>query len=268
MERLALDLPPTLETNTRRGRHLIFRARLPFQAPARLGDGLDVKGNCRGRPTGYLIAPASTVGGHVYEWRNDLPIAPAPPELIVILRSATRRATPNFRYGQPIARGERNSMLTQLAGALRRNGFAGIEEIEAALKAANVERCRPPLPDQEIATIASSAAKWDAPPLWITDPITFTEDERLAPIDRHVLWILSSYAKVDSWARPGIRTIARRAGCTPKTVHAAIDRLEAAGRIEVRRSRKGNRYLIRPFEATALTTGTSVVASTTARQDG
>ena len=79
LERLKLDLPATLENGTRRGRHLIFRARLPFRPPATLGPGLDVKGNFQGKPTGYLLAPTSIVAGHVYRWRNDCEIALRPP---------------------------------------------------------------------------------------------------------------------------------------------------------------------------------------------
>ena len=227
-----------------------------------------MKGNFQGKPTGYLLAPTSIVAGHVYRWRNDCEIALAPPDLIELLRK--RRLTdPDLGLGRPIYKGERNTMLTQQAGRLVRDGFTSPAEIEGALQAMNLERCRPRLSNQEVAKIASSAAKWKQPPLWITDPRAFTEDARLSGTDRHVLWILSTYAKVDSWAWPGYRTLARQTGYSLPTVGAAIDRLESLGRIEVRRSRRGNRYKLLDWSPKGLvlqTRGTSVQVAFTPRQ--
>jgi hypothetical protein len=57
--------------------------------------------------------------------------------------------------------GERNDGLTRYGGALRRKGWT-YEQIEIALEAANVRRCRPPLDQWEIRKIAASVAKYPA----------------------------------------------------------------------------------------------------------
>jgi hypothetical protein len=245
LEGLGLDLPPTLESSTRNGRHLIFKATLPFRPRARLGKGLDVKGNYRGKPTGYLIAPTSIVKGHEYGWLNDLDPAPAPDALIE--RLAARKEPSTWRVGSPIYRGARNSTLTRIAGALRRDGFNTPTALTAALTAANMERCRPPLPHEEVAKIAKSASRWEQSPLWISEPLEFARDKRLHAPARAVLIALCSHAKIDNRARPGIRRLSELTGLAPDTITRATHELEEARRIRVSRSRKGNRYLILPY---------------------
>jgi hypothetical protein len=62
---------------------------------------------------------------------------------------------------------ERNSTLTSLAGTMRRRGMTP-EAIKAALLTENALRCRPPLPEAEVANIARSIGRYrpqkDAPP--------------------------------------------------------------------------------------------------------
>jgi hypothetical protein len=59
-------LPETLESITRRGRHLIFQCDGPVgSSVAKLGAKLDVRGG-----NGYIVAPGSTVDGHVYHWKD------------------------------------------------------------------------------------------------------------------------------------------------------------------------------------------------------
>lgn len=62
-----------------------------------------------------------------------------------------------------IAEGERNHTLTSLAGSLRHRGLDA-STIEAALLAVNQEKCRPPLPDDEIRRIAQSVGRYDPAP--------------------------------------------------------------------------------------------------------
>ncbi|MBM4032826.1 MAG: hypothetical protein FJ291_13700 [Planctomycetes bacterium] len=57
--------------------------------------------------------------------------------------------------GATIPEGERNAALTREAGRLRRLGYDA-PIIRAALLAFNRERCRPPLPDREVESIARS----------------------------------------------------------------------------------------------------------------
>jgi hypothetical protein len=61
---------------------------------------------------------------------------------------------------EPIAEGGRNAALTSLAGTMRRRGM-GVAEIEAALLVTNATRCKPPLPDRDIHTIATSVGRYD-----------------------------------------------------------------------------------------------------------
>ncbi len=58
-----------------------------------------------------------------------------------------------------IAAGDRNKELTSLAGSMRRRGVSQAA-IEAALLTENAERCKPPLPDDEVQGIAHSVARY------------------------------------------------------------------------------------------------------------
>ena len=59
----------------------------------------------------------------------------------------------------PIKVGARNKALTSLAGAMRRQG-ATEEAIVVALLRQNQELCKPPLPDKEVKSIATSISKY------------------------------------------------------------------------------------------------------------
>jgi hypothetical protein len=60
---------------------------------------------------------------------------------------------------EAIPEGARNATLTSLAGTMRRRTFSA-EAIRAALQQTNLERCHPPLPDDEIAAIAASVGRY------------------------------------------------------------------------------------------------------------
>jgi len=62
--------------------------------------------------------------------------------------------------GGVIPQGERNETLASLAGSMRRRGMSE-SAILAALKDTNKERCQPPLPDAEVATIARSISRYE-----------------------------------------------------------------------------------------------------------
>lgn len=55
--------------------------------------------------------------------------------------------------------GQRNNVLTSLAGTMRRRGMEE-PEILAALRATNKRRCQPPLPDGEVESIAASVSRY------------------------------------------------------------------------------------------------------------
>ncbi|MCC7350039.1 MAG: DUF3987 domain-containing protein [Phycisphaerales bacterium] len=60
-----------------------------------------------------------------------------------------------------ITEGHRNATLTSLAGAMRRKGM-GEAEIYAALAAVNLNRCKPPLDDGEVRSIARNVCRYPA----------------------------------------------------------------------------------------------------------
>lgn len=88
------------------------------------------------------------------------PVPEAPRRLFV--EAASSRSTPVEVLAEPITEGGRNATLTSVAGSLRRRG-AGEGTIRAALRAVNQERCSPPLPEEEVARIAASVARYPAP---------------------------------------------------------------------------------------------------------
>lgn len=88
-----------------------------------------------------------------------LPWSSLPDRIRVALNGARPllQTEPEIGY---MVEGHRNSMLTSLAGAMRRRG-SGQAAIEAALRAENDTRCQPPLPDKEILVIIKSILKYD-----------------------------------------------------------------------------------------------------------
>jgi Bifunctional DNA primase/polymerase, N-terminal/Primase C terminal 1 (PriCT-1) len=146
------------------GVHLYFRhpgQRVPNSA-GKLGPGLDVRGD-----GGFVVAPPSLHRtGRRYAWDTDwhpdrIPFAEAPAwllDMIITPNVATTAAIPSVE-GELIPEGQRNTVLASLAGTMRRRGFTE-GAILAALLAENEARCRPPLPEAEVATIARSIARY------------------------------------------------------------------------------------------------------------
>lgn len=156
------ELPATVEVLTARGRHLYFTSDEPIRNSAgKLGPGLDVRGD-----GGYIVAPPSVhESGHRYEWSVDghpdeVALAELPPWLLARLRDEQRNgSTPPVVAGS-IPAGKRNDELARLAGAMRRKGM-GSEELAAALRVTNAQRCHPPLEEKEVAAIAESVARYE-----------------------------------------------------------------------------------------------------------
>ena len=76
------------------------------------------------------------------------------------IRPRSRRKADTGAGTGAIAEGERNAGLTSLGGTLRRKG-AGRDELLAALNAANIARCVPPLHDDEVVAIVDSLLRYD-----------------------------------------------------------------------------------------------------------
>lgn len=136
---------------------------------SKLALGVDVRGD-----GGYVIAPPSLHrSGNRYTWASldgldgdGNEFAPAPDWLLERLcdrpptyQSPRVQRTPFATHEGPIPEGERNGTLASKAGTLRRSGFSE-GEILAALMQMNVGRCRPPLPESEVARIAKSIGRY------------------------------------------------------------------------------------------------------------
>lgn len=163
------DLPSTwLVTTGSGGNHLWYKTTQPIRNTARLAgyDGLDIRGI-----GGYCVAPPSLhANGLRYEtspvWPG--PIVQAPDKLIKlclkpVLHQQGVKDTIGHDDHTPYLEGQRNDALTRDAGAMRRRGLSG-EAIYAALQVTNEERCQPPLPDEDIKTIARSISRYNPEP--------------------------------------------------------------------------------------------------------
>lgn len=168
------------------GRHLFFRVGVEvrnYQAGERLGLGIDVRGT-----NGFIIAPPSRHrSGNPYRWLDglspdDVEIAEAPSWLVALMtepETPTRKwspgacspVRPHRRDGavpkgpaprqipEVIGEGSRNQTLFSLAGTLGNKGLFR-EEIFEMIRVVNETRCSPPLDENELMTIATSAARY------------------------------------------------------------------------------------------------------------
>jgi bifunctional DNA primase/polymerase-like protein/AAA domain-containing protein/primase-like protein len=169
-------MPPTLVAKTPSGgRHLYYRAPpWPVKTSVdRLGKGIDVRGD-----GGYVVLPP-TEG---YTWVNQDPVAEAPPWLLDLVRADARPEVAQSGTTR-IPEGGRNAAMSSLAGAMRRQG-ADAPTILAALRAHNAS-CEPPLPPEELETIAKSIARYAPRETRETSTPGFAPlslDELLAPV--------------------------------------------------------------------------------------
>jgi hypothetical protein len=126
---------------------------------------------------GYVVIPPSVIDGNPYEVINDVPIAPLPDWLLAIWpRVGERRErTGDGRYctgdvphctaegsnllTTPLPEKRRNVGLTSVAGYLW-NHCPNVQELGAQLLEANERLCQPPLPDDEVLTIAGSVSRY------------------------------------------------------------------------------------------------------------
>lgn len=112
-----------------------------------------------------VVGPGSIhPNGGKYQIYNDVEIAPITFDEISDVLSDYLIDEKNLRAAKPvdqiIPRGQRNEMLTSLAGSLRRRG-ASFESILAALLSENTIKCSPPLDVKEVESIARSVAKYE-----------------------------------------------------------------------------------------------------------
>jgi uncharacterized protein YdaU (DUF1376 family) len=188
LERTYGPLPTTLVARTGNGLHFYFRhPGFPVKnRVSKLGPGLDVRGD-----RGFVVAPPSLhANGNRYEWIDaDQEISAAPEWLLELIRTESlpaKTSTNSLIDDNEIPDGQRNDRLFRIACSMRGSGMDR-EDIEIALHEINSLRCIPPLEEEEVRKIASSAAEY-APGKGVTRPCPLTEDSPLSwfPLDVRV----------------------------------------------------------------------------------
>ena len=158
-------LPPTVEAETGGGgRHLYFA--YPGTAVAnRVGllPGIDLRAD-----GGCVVAPPSRhPSGRRYRWApgrgpDEAPLAAMPDWLLPATHGHGPRGHPPAHWRElvraDVAEGTRNSTLASLAGHLLWRGVDPQVALELLL-AFNRARCRPPLPDDEVARVVASITR-------------------------------------------------------------------------------------------------------------
>jgi hypothetical protein len=162
-ELLAGELPTTPIVQARRGFHLYFPDPGGLRKCSK--DGLEL------RVANHICALPPSVhpdSGRPYEWLHEK-LTPWTCELVELPSAIVDyfgTAKRNGRAAKPVAEiiptGQRHDSLLSLAGSMRRRGMSE-RSIRAALEATNGEKCRPPLPDTEVAELARDITERYAP---------------------------------------------------------------------------------------------------------
>jgi hypothetical protein len=165
LERERGGLPDTVAAVTGGGgRHLYFDhpgGVLHNRVGLRPGIDLRADGGC-------VVAPPSVhPGGRRYVWEpgrapGEIPLAALPPWFVDLLRPPAQTGHPlaHWRHlvREGVAEGERNATLASLTGHLLWHGVDPEVALELLL-GWNRLRCRPPLPDDEVARVVQSIAR-------------------------------------------------------------------------------------------------------------
>ena len=160
---LSEAMPDAPRQRTAKGAH--FVARLPAgvtlsqTVKLALGDGVSCDLRTAGRGQ-IACEPSIHPTGFLYTWEIELPLDPEMVPMLpagLVERITGRHEQPSSGDGTGWGEGHRNDRLFARGCELRRAGL-GETEIRGALLSLNRERCRPPLPDTEVARTAASAA--------------------------------------------------------------------------------------------------------------
>ena len=158
-----LILPDSwLSITGRGGYHLFFKSLFPV--PSKIGwlEDVDIRAN-----GGYIVAPPSIhPNGTRYQWEQE----PSEYDLITtddidvefIMNSvlvSNKSNTEPLKVPEEIPEGHRDEFMFKLACKYQAMGMSD-SEMEAALKVANNERCKPPLSDKEIRQKLKQAQKY------------------------------------------------------------------------------------------------------------
>lgn len=184
-----LELPPTREATSQRAgrRHLYFD---PMADGTRIRrtiklkyEGvkyqLDILGD-----GGYVVAPPSVhpKTGKRYVWLSKAHCEPLPRSVLQVIKANRDDTKPAPPLPDMMGEGERDTLLTSLAGSMRRRG-ASEEAILAALREENATRCNPPLDDKQLKKIARSIAA--KPPAGLGENLTDLGNARRFVMQHH-----------------------------------------------------------------------------------
>lgn len=154
------DFPETWTAITGRGGyHLYYRGNGKIKNRAGIIDGVDIRGN-----GGYVVAPPSIhKNGNRYEWEyspDEFEIAKADNNVEYFLNHDDQKQGTAFIMPNIVAAGQRNQMLFRFACMMQAKG-ASDQSVFAATMAENESSCSPPLTEQEVKVIVSSATRYD-----------------------------------------------------------------------------------------------------------
>ncbi len=198
-------LPKTVQVATPRGgRHLYFRYLQGYDvrnSAGILGEGLDVRGNF-----GYVVGVPSIlpngnyefVPGHSFE---EIGLAAPPDWLLKLLTQKQHKTSPSTSNGNgngTIPQGRRNAHFTSLAGTMRRKG-CDQPAIEKALLEENAAKCNPPLPEDEIQSIAASVCRYEP-----SEATPSAEGGKLAETLQNIESLLLRFVEFET---PGLATL-------------------------------------------------------------
>jgi putative DNA primase/helicase len=194
LERQIPELRRTLTSRTGSGGiHLLYRTPQGMQfgnSTKRLAPGIDIRAE-----RGQIVAPPSLhSSGRLYEWVNDLPIAPIPNCLIGLL-SGERSSSPSVAMraegglGSLMQKGSRNNGLIQLVGFLRQKGV-NADEITRIAHITNNEAEEPLDPDEIESVLRSGLAYMEG--------LDFTEQGFAASLAR-ILHITTAFSSSMGW---------------------------------------------------------------------
>lgn len=148
-------LPTTAKVETPSGGiHLYYNVKEKFSNRTDLYDGIDVK-----TAGGYVVAPPSVIDGKSYEWVNKEPIVEATEKIRKFFDSSTKNKNTPLNISNQIAEGQRNDTLFKLACSLQAKGLSD-DAILSAMYTENIQKCNPPLSQEEINAIFESAMKY------------------------------------------------------------------------------------------------------------
>lgn len=148
------NLPDTMKVETPSGGyHLYYYVNASFKNSVNLYDGVDVRSD-----GGYVVAPPSMIDGRYYRTVNNLPIAEANQSVYDFLKGKKSMDQVTLSIESKISKGSRNDTIFRLASSLQSKGLSDSAILEA-LKAENLEKCNPPLEDNEVENIYKSVVE-------------------------------------------------------------------------------------------------------------